>query len=145
MFRSRSGKPSGSIGTLISSGSAFEGNLECDGAFKIDGKITGNVKANSDVYIGKTAAVKGNVCGNNIFLSGTVVGQVHADGMLRLYTEASLTGDIEVHSFVADEGALFQGKCHMIETKPAEKTKIIKKSSVSGKTAVSEQANNNGI
>jgi cytoskeletal protein CcmA (bactofilin family) len=46
-----------------------------------------------------------------------------------------LYGDIKVNSFVADEGALFQGKCEMLEDAQEEKApekprRSYKKSSV---------------
>ncbi|NTV89587.1 MAG: polymer-forming cytoskeletal protein, partial [Clostridiales bacterium] len=53
----------------------------------------------------------------NIHLSGTVEGNVAATGLLRILSTAKLYGDISVNSFVADEGAFFQGKCVMMDTK----------------------------
>ena len=63
-------------------------------------------------------------------------GNIEAKGILKILSTARLYGDIKVNSFVADEGALFQGKCNMMESseneKPNEKVskKNYKKSSV---------------
>ena len=58
-------------------------------------------------------------------------------GVLKILSTAKLFGDIKVNSFVADEGALFQGKCSMMDDAPVNNTsekgslkKNYKKSSV---------------
>ena len=54
---------------------------------------------------------------------------------MKILSTAKLYGDIKVISFVADEGALFQGKCEMLEDAQEEKApekprRSYKKSSV---------------
>ncbi|MBO7178287.1 MAG: polymer-forming cytoskeletal protein [Clostridia bacterium] len=64
---------------------------------------------------GETGVVLGEICANNIILSGTVEGNVHCTNSLKLTSSAKLTGDAYVKNFSSDEGCLFGGKCIMEE------------------------------
>jgi len=110
--------------TLIGTNTTFIGNIESDGIIRIDGKVKGNIKAGSDVYVGSNAQINGNIHSSNVYISGTVNGNIYSSGIARLFSTAKLIGDIEVKSFVSDEGAIFQGKCKMlIEELPGNENK----------------------
>ena len=114
MFLSKKARAS-AVDTLIGENSCFEGNIRSDGTIRIDGKTNGDINAEGDIIIGETASIKGNISGMNIIISGKVNGNVEAKGQLRLTVSAQLSGDIKMHSFIADEGAVFQGNCTMLE------------------------------
>jgi cytoskeletal protein CcmA (bactofilin family) len=121
----------------VGSNTIFVGNIESDGTVRIDGKVKGDIKVSGDVYVGNDAVITGAITAGNINLAGTVEGNITSTGILKILTTARLYGDIKVKSFVADEGALFQGKCSMIEAADDEKAsekistkKNYKKSSV---------------
>lgn len=115
MFKKKEMDGAEGFDTLIGVHSTFEGNLETEGILRVDGRIKGDLKVSGDVYIGNQAVITGNVHANNVNLAGTVEGNIHAKGVLRILSTARLFGDIHVHSFVADEGGIFQGKCSMVE------------------------------
>lgn len=102
---------------VIGENTRFEGNIFCDGSVRIDGKVEGDINSSGgDVLIGTKAHVKGNIIANNLQLSGTIEGNIQVAGMLRISSTGRLYGDIQVRNFVSDEGAIFQGKCVMIES-----------------------------
>lgn len=104
------------VDTIIGINTTFTGNVESEGSLRVDGKIKGDIKAAGDIFIGSNALISGNVDGENIHLAGTVEGNITSGGMLKILSTAKLYGDIRVNSFIADEGALFQGKCCMVES-----------------------------
>lgn len=107
------------VDTLVGSSAVFKGSIESEGTVRVDGKVIGDIKVGGDVYIGNGASVEGNVEAGNVNLAGTIKGNIVARGLLKILSTARLYGDIKISSFVADEGALFQGKCEMIdETEP---------------------------
>lgn len=122
MFKQKDNSMPSNVDTVIGENSVFEGNFESQGTVKIDGKIKGDLKISGDLFIGTNATVTGNIYANNVSLSGTVEGNIHSTGVLRILSTARLFGDIQVHSFVADEGGVFQGKCSMMEGIPKEYT-----------------------
>lgn len=135
MFGKKNSNNLNNIDSVIGINSIFEGNIESEGSIRVDGKIKGDIKVSGDVFVGSNAVITGNIFANNINLSGTIEGNIYSTGVLRILSTAKLFGDIQVHSFVADEGGLFQGKCSMIDVpeieKPSEKPNI--KKSHSGK------------
>lgn len=110
--------------TVLGEFTSFNGNIESEGSIKILGKVEGDIKASGDVYIEPTSTVTGNVYGSNVYISGTINGNVLSKGILHLMTQAKLLGDIEVNSIVTDEGAIFQGNCRMIELNKDENVSI---------------------
>lgn len=106
--------------TIFGEYSSITGNIDSEGSVKLLGKVEGDIKAGGDIYIEPAASVTGNVYGTNIFLSGTIKGNVLAKGILHLMAQARLFGDIEVNSIVTDEGAIFQGSCRMIDLDKAQ-------------------------
>lgn len=107
--------------TVLGQYSSITGNIETEGSIKIMGKVEGDVRAGGDVYIESTSSITGDVFGSNVFVSGTIKGNIFAKGLLHLMMQARLYGDIEVGSIVTDEGAIFQGTCRMVEVPEEEK------------------------
>ncbi len=109
------------VDTLVGTNTVFTGNIESEGTVRIDGKIKGDARAEGDIYVGEKAVITGNLEAANVNLAGMVEGNITAKGILKILSTAKLYGDIRVNSFVADEGALFQGKCSMMELPESEK------------------------
>lgn len=114
--------------TLIGINTVFDGNIESEGTVRIDGKVRGDLKINGDVIIGTNAEIKGNISATNIHLSGSVEGNINSGGLLKLASTAKLFGDIYVQSFVTDEGAVFHGKCSMVDSSAVIDKSVLKKS-----------------
>ncbi|HBR01876.1 MAG TPA: cell shape determination protein CcmA, partial [Ruminiclostridium sp.] len=72
--------------TILGEYTSVSGNIESEGSIKILSKIEGDIKANGDIYIEPTASITGNVYGSNVYLSGSIKGNVLAKGILHLMT-----------------------------------------------------------
>ena len=134
MFKKASGFRDG-VDTLIGSNTVVTGNIGAEGTIRVDGKVNGDIKVTGDVYVGDHATITGGIEAANVNLAGTVEGNITVKGLLKILSTAKLYGDIKVNSFVADEGAFFQGKCNMMDVAPVDKPeksskKNYKKSSV---------------
>ena len=106
---------SSNFDTVIGKNTSFKGDITCEGSLRVDGCIEGNINIEGNVLIGKDGIVKGNIEAVNVQLSGTLEGNVKATGVLKVLSSSKLLGDVLVKSFIADEGAIFQGKCEMME------------------------------
>lgn len=122
MFNKKDSGYKEGIDTLIGMNTTFEGNIDSEGTVRVDGKVVGDIKVKGDVFVGTDGLVTGNIFANSVHLLGTVEGNVHSTGLLRLLSTAKLYGDIQVHSFVVDEGAILQGKCSMTDVPVVNKT-----------------------
>jgi cytoskeletal protein CcmA (bactofilin family) len=99
--------------TIIADNCIIESNLNTGGNIKIYGKINGSIKVDGDVFVGETGVVLGKVEAKNLFLEGSVEGDVHCKNALKLSSSAKLSGDAYVKNFSSEEGCLFAGKCVM--------------------------------
>ncbi|MFI5252362.1 MAG: polymer-forming cytoskeletal protein [Bacteroidota bacterium] len=103
---------------LVGIGTTFEGKIRTSGSLRIDGKVIGEVIATQNVHIGGSGEIEGTITAKNVTVGGRVVGTVTAQEKLVLESKAVLNGDIRATKLVIDEGAVFDGKCAMTESKP---------------------------
>ena len=82
---------------------------------KIHGRYTGKLDTRGTLTIGSSAQVEANIVGENVILAGKVIGNIVAKNMLVLMPSAVLHGDISTPKLNIVEGAIFQGRCHMLE------------------------------
>jgi cytoskeletal protein CcmA (bactofilin family) len=99
--------------TLIGLGVAVEGELETEGDIQINGWFKGDVATSGDVIIGDHAEVKANVSGNNIYVAGSVHGNLLATEKIEIYETGRVTGNVEAHGLVIEPGGLLTGKSIM--------------------------------
>ena len=104
------------IENVIGPTATFVGELKCDGGVRIDGVFQGSLETMGNVIVGETAKVVANLAGRNISISGAVKGNITASGRLEILSTGLVWGDIQVASFLIDEGGVFSGKSQM----PAE-------------------------
>ncbi len=101
------------IDIYIGPESSIKGDVITEKSISIDGNIDGDVTSKGEVIIGKHAHITGNVKGYNVTASGYVKGNIDADDFIKLTTSCKVEGDICAKSFIADEGAVFNGVCNM--------------------------------
>lgn len=82
---------------------------------KIYGRYTGKLDTRGTLTVGPTAQVEASIVGENVIVAGKVKGNIIAKKMLVLMPTAVLHGDISTPKLNIVEGALFQGRCHMLE------------------------------
>ena len=101
----------GKLNTIIGKGSTFVGNLEVAGGLRIDGKVEGDLKAES-VFMGKESEVRGNITSHSAILGGKVFGNV-SSAFIELQAKAELYGDVETKTLIVAEGVVLQGNIDM--------------------------------
>ena len=82
---------------------------------KINGNFNGTLETKGTLTIGSAATVEAHINGENIVIAGKVKGDIIAKRMLVLMPTAVLTGNITTPKLNIVEGAIFQGRCQMIE------------------------------
>jgi cytoskeletal protein CcmA (bactofilin family) len=101
------------IDTYIGIESHIKGDIVSEKSISIDGKVDGNITCRGEVIIGTNAIIIGNVKAFNVNASGYIKGNIDADDFIKLTTTCKVEGDICAKSFIADEGAVFNGVCNM--------------------------------
>ena len=112
--------------TIISDDVKIDGKLSFSRSAKIDGEVTGNIKSEETLTIGKNAKVKANIKTKNAVISGYFEGVMHALGQVEIQSTGKFIGDvIQVNShLIIERGGVFKGKSIIedaIEKKDYEK------------------------
>jgi len=104
---------------ILDVSASMQGSLVFSDAvnLRINGKFEGNLTTKGNLIIGKSAEVKADILGENITIAGSVKGKIKATSMLQFTSTAMVIGDIAVSRLSIEEGAVFNGKCKMLENK----------------------------
>ena len=98
---------------IISSGTTIKGEIESNGDFRVEGKLTGTIRVKGKIVIGASGDVDGEIHCANADIEGKVKAQVHVKELLALKQTAQLTGDVTTGKLSIEPGARFSGTCNM--------------------------------
>ncbi|MCR4438524.1 MAG: polymer-forming cytoskeletal protein [bacterium] len=105
----------GELSTIIGRGTVIEGSVSVVNSLRVDGRINGNVSATESLVVGKDGEIKGEINVANAVIGGHVEGKILAKGKVVLEAKAYFRGELRTSKLVIDEGAFFDGSCHMAE------------------------------
>lgn len=100
---------------IITDGTIIKGDITATGDFRLDGTLEGNIQLNGKLVIGDSGVVNGNVLCQNANIIGTVNGNISVKELLSLHATARVRGDILINKLSIEPGAVFSGKCRMID------------------------------
>lgn len=98
---------------IIRSGTEITGDVKCAGDIRIDGKLTGTLKSEGKVVVGKSGYVEGEINCHNADISGKVHARIAVQELLQLKSTANLEGEIQTKKLAIEPGAKFTGACNM--------------------------------
>jgi cytoskeletal protein CcmA (bactofilin family) len=101
------------IDTILSEDIDFTGELTFNKPLMIKGKFNGEIKASSDLYIGKEAVLTALVEADLVSVKGTVDGNIKSRKRVELFSSSVIEGDITSPSVVMENGCNFNGICKM--------------------------------
>lgn len=97
--RGKKGKSAGArVDTIIGQQTQISGDLHFSGGLHIDGQVKGNVIANEDtasvLTVSEHGRIEGDVKVPNVFLNGSVTGDVRCEERIELAAKARVNGDV---------------------------------------------------
>jgi|GEM_PF-2538558 len=97
----------------VGAGTKIDGDMTVRGSARIFGEIIGDLQVSGELELELGARVKGVVRAEKARISGRIEGDVSVRDSLELCTGSHLRGDVYAKSFRIQDGAIFQGQCHM--------------------------------
>lgn len=94
--------------SIISEGAVFDGNLTFNGALHLDGKYTGNIKADK-ITIGKNGSFNGKFEADAVIVFGELKGEVVCKD-LTLNSGSNVSGNISYFSIKVQPGSTVYGE-----------------------------------
>jgi len=108
------------IETLVGEGTTVEGNIIGNNSILINGTVTGDVTTERTLRVGRSGIIKGNVKANSAILGGIIEGDLDVKDSTVLGSYSSLKGDLKTARLKIEEGAIFEGRCVMLDRNTEE-------------------------
>ena len=99
---------------FLDAGSHLRGELHFEDTFRIEGRLTGKVHSDGDLYVGQGGEVQGEVRVGRLFITGKVDALTQAQ-RVEVAAGGQLRGEVSTPCLVIDEGAIFEGQARMVE------------------------------
>ena len=104
------------IMAFLGKGAEFTGKLMFNGSVRIDGDFKGSIFGNGTLVIGEGAEIEADIRVDSVMVSGEMRGQIDVKKIIRIYSTGKVTGDLNTPVISVEEGAFFEGTCHMIHS-----------------------------
>lgn len=102
------------IKSLIAQGTHIQGDLQFGEGLRIDGEVSGNIRAAagepSILIVSEVASVNGSIEADHVIINGHVKGPVLARELLELQPKAHIEGDVSYRSIEMHQGARISGQ-----------------------------------
>ena len=110
---------------FLGKGAEFIGKLIFKGNVRIDGDFQGEIYGQGSVDVGQGALVKANMVVHSVYVGGEVQGSIEVKEKISIHSTGKLSGDIRTPIFIMEEGALFNGRSHMSESKEQQNINLV--------------------
>ncbi|UCE56439.1 MAG: polymer-forming cytoskeletal protein [Desulfobacterales bacterium] len=102
--------------SLLSRNVKIEGEVRGEENLHIDGQIKGSIKLDGNILVGDSGVVEADIEAANVVIQGKVTGNVLARQQLEIQPSGQLIGDCKAQSVEINEGAVFEGRFHMLKS-----------------------------
>ena len=98
--------------SIIAEGVKINGTLDFPGSVNIDGEVSGDIKVEGTLTIGKNAKVESNIQTKDAIISGFFKGEMHVSGQIEIASTGKFIGDLTQDNalLTIEKGGLFKGK-----------------------------------
>lgn len=99
--------------SVLDSHITVSGDLETDGALRIDGRVEGTIHRADLIVVGEGASIVGDVNGREVIVGGSVTGNIFASQRTELQSTGIVAGDIRSAAILIHEGGVVQGRLYI--------------------------------
>jgi cytoskeletal protein CcmA (bactofilin family) len=99
--------------SVIDSHTTASGDVETDGALRVDGRLEGSILKADLVVVGEGASVVGDVTAREVIVGGAVTGNIFASQRTELQSNGIVAGDIRSAAILVHEGGVVQGRLYI--------------------------------
>lgn len=99
---------------------AITGDVETDGALRVDGRLEGSINRADLVVVGQGASVVGDITAREVIVGGAVTGNIYAAQRTELQSTGIVAGDIRSAAILVQEGGVVQGRLYIHPISGAE-------------------------
>ena len=101
------------IRAFLGEGTEFKGVITFEGTVRIDGVLDGEVQTEDIFIVGAAARVRATIRAGVVIIMGKVEGRIEAKERCEIRAGSHVKGEVHTPSIYIEEGAVFEGACHM--------------------------------
>ena len=99
--------------SVLDSHITVHGDIETDGALRVDGRVEGSIHRSDLVVVGEGASVVGDITAREVIVGGAVTGNIFAAQRIELLANGIVAGDIRSAAILVREGGVVQGRLYI--------------------------------
>jgi cytoskeletal protein CcmA (bactofilin family) len=104
--------------SFLGEGVEITGEVRFSEIMRVDSNISGTIVSDSgSLLIMEKGCIKATVQVGAVEVSGIVEGTITARNSVKIHSTGRVYGDIYTPALIIEHGAVFDGKCHMLENK----------------------------
>ena len=103
--------------SVVASGMSINGHLDTNGVVKVEGKVTGSIRAERQVLVARGGMVDGDIMTREAIIGGKVRGAIYADERVEVQATSLINGDITTKRILLQEGGEVNGHVRMEDPK----------------------------
>lgn len=104
--------------SFLGEGTDINGEIKFMEIMRIDANISGTITSDSgSLLVMERGRVKATVTAGIVEISGIVEGTITAKTSVKIHPTGRVYGDIFTPALIIEHGAVFDGKCHMLDGK----------------------------
>lgn len=104
--------------SFLGEGTEITGEIRFSEIMRVDANISGTINSESgSLLIMERGRVKATVQAGIVEVSGIVEGTITAKNSVKIHSTGRVYGDIYTPALIIEHGAVFDGKCHMLDNK----------------------------
>ena len=104
----------------LGQGTELTGEISFTSGLRVDGTIKGKIRSEATLEIGRSGKVDAEVQVRRILIKGEFRGTIRASDRVEILKDGQVLGEIYSPCLIIEAGALFEGKCNMLEQKKQE-------------------------
>jgi cytoskeletal protein CcmA (bactofilin family) len=104
--------------SFLGEGTEITGDIRFTEIMRVDAALNGTITSDSgSLLVMEKGRIKATVQAGIVEISGTIEGTITARTSVKIHASGRVYGDIYTPSLIIENGAVFDGKCHMLEGK----------------------------
>jgi cytoskeletal protein CcmA (bactofilin family) len=108
--------------SFLGEGTDINGEVVFTEIMRVDATISGTVTSDSgSLLVMEKGRVKATIQSGSVEVSGIVEGTITAKTAVKIHSTGRVYGDIFTPALIIEHGAVFDGKCHMLNGKDKAK------------------------
>lgn len=103
--------------SVVATGMRIDGRLDTNGVVKVEGMVSGSIRAEQQVLVAKGGIVEGDILTREAIIGGEVRGAIYADERVEVQAGSQINGDITTKRILLLEGGEVNGHLRMEDPK----------------------------